>query len=95
MNYSITHELLAIHHAKRAVTCRKLWADLHYETCVRYGKGPLTSGIGNATGAPNDIKEVLRELSREETYQDDESLRHWRASGRKLATWRKYRDSLR
>ncbi len=49
-------ELLAAYHAKRAAAIRKLWAGLHDEACVRYGSGPLTSGIGNATAAPEIVR---------------------------------------
>ena len=58
------HELLAVHWLAELVALCRLWRELHDETCVRYGHGPLTSGIGNATAAPDEIKVVLRDLSR-------------------------------
>ena len=87
-------ELLAAYHAKRAAAFRKLWACLHDETCVRYGHGPLTSGIGNATEAPAMIRAELRSLACAENDASDQSLAWWRLAGRKVSTWRRYRDSL-
>jgi hypothetical protein len=88
-------ELLAMYHAKRAAAIRRLWAGLHDEACVRYGSGPLTSGIGNATDAPEIIRMELRNLARAENDANDQSLGWWKLSGRKTSTWRRYRDSLR
>lgn len=87
-------ELLAAYHAKRAAAIRKLWAGLHGEACVRYGSGPLTSGIGDATDAPEVIRAELRSLARAENDASDQSLGWWKLSGRKTSTWRRYRDSL-
>ena len=87
-------ELLAVYHAKRAAAIRQLWAGLHDETCVRYGHGPLTSGIGNATGAPDMIRAELRNLAFAENDANDQSLGWWRLAGRKISTWRRLRDSL-
>ena len=89
------NELLSVHYAKSSVAIVRLWGELHDETCTRYGSGPLTSGIGNATAAPDEIKDVLRQLSRNAARASNISLRYWRAAGRKLSTWCKYRDSLR
>lgn len=88
------NELMAVHYAKSAQAYLSLWLDLHNETCVRYGSGPLTSGIGHATAAPEVIKMALRNLAQSEAQAGDMSLQCWRRAGRKIATWRKYCDSL-
>lgn len=85
----------AIEWIAAAIRNEKAWAKLHAELIAKYGRGPLTSGIGNATHAPAIEKDMLRNMSRNCDLCLDISLEVWRAAGRRAHTWRRLRDETR
>jgi hypothetical protein len=58
------------------------------------GDGVLISGVIR-DHFPDPIKDSLRVLAHEISAHSDKSLAHWRASGRRVQTWRDLRDRIR
>lgn len=77
-----------------AAALRAAYNATHDEAVKAYGKGPLTSGIGNATTAPAAIKAKLRGIDRMQAALLDSSLALWVGAGSRLTTWRRLKEEI-
>lgn len=73
---------------------RDSWSTAERMACERFGKGPLTSGLGNASLADDATKDHLRQLLHAAQDAESESLRIWRRARGHSATWRRFRNVL-
>ena len=86
------HEAIAYDYLAQAIASRRVLADILTRYEKVYGtQGPLIAG-GIRDHWPAHAKDFVRAEWNRINAWTDQSIAHWQAAGRRVATWREMRD---